>query len=277
MKKVFINIKSESLGDNIAWLPYVEEYRIENKCEVATNFRYPELFGDVYPSVGFFDGIPSGYNVIDVCVTDRTIPLQQTASNCLGLPYREIRPKFNLSKLKKIGTKIVTISEYGSNYSRMWNNPYGWRMVVDYLRTRSYTVMAVSHESTQLQNVIDYTGHGLIDVCNALYSSDMFVGVNTGLSWLAWSLSVPVVMIGSNTKPYFEFQEGNYRISADSTNPSICTGCYNNNQLDVPWEDVWCPYYKDTVRQHECTKTISPKTVIKGIDKVIENIALKYK
>lgn len=269
MKHVFVNIESDSLGDNISWLPYIEEYRKLRKCEVFTNFRYPNLFWDSYPNLKFSNS-PYGGDIINISILNKEIPLQKAATDALGLPFKEIRPEFNFKKLHNIGNKIVTISEFGSDYSRMWNNPYGWNTVVQHLKSKSYKVMSVSLESTLLNSVEDYTDRTLIEVCNAIYSSDVFIGVSSGLAWLAWTLKVPVIMIGANTFPYFEFKEGNHRISAVDTNKDICVGCYNNNSRSIPLEDGWCPNHRNTVRQHECTKTISPLVVIKEINKLLK-------
>jgi hypothetical protein len=43
-KKVLISFESKSLGDNLAWIPYVEEFREKHNCEVVCSTFFNELF-----------------------------------------------------------------------------------------------------------------------------------------------------------------------------------------------------------------------------------------
>lgn len=264
-----VRFESDALGDNIAWLPYLEQYERENNVIVHANCYYQDLFGDVYPE-RYFQKIDSKDCDIKIGISDRELPLQKVACDCLGLQFKETRPRFNFSKLVKSEGKTITFSEFGSNHSRSWNNPYGWTQVIRYINSISYKPVAVSFESTDLTDIVDFTGRDLISVCNVIYSSDLYVGVSSGLAWLSWILNVPVVMIGGVTLPYFEFQEGNRRISALNFNNNICVGCYNNNSVSIEWDDKWCPFYKNTIREHECTYSISSSVVINAIKSALK-------
>lgn len=271
MNKVFVLFESDALGDNIAWLPYLEQYEQTAGVTVYANCYYPHLFGDVYPSRYFLstDETTTGYDkVLSVGITNREIPLQKVATDCLGLPFKETRPRFNFDKLTKTGDKTITFSEFGSNYCKSWNNPYGWKQVIKYIKSLSYVPVSVSKEPTLLSDVMDCTGKDLFSVCNLIYSSSMYIGVSSGLAWLSWVLKKPVIMISGHTLPYFEFQDGNHRIS--SVNDKICVGCYNNNNVSVEWEDGWCPFYKNTIREHECTYSISSSVVISCIKDILK-------
>ena len=271
MNKIFVRFESDALGDNIAWLPYLEQYEQSIGTTIDANCYYPDLFGDVYPSRYFlsktqmFDEYDT---VVSVGITNREVPLQKVATDCLGLSFREIRPRFNFAKLTKTHGNTITFSEFGSNYCKSWNNPYGWKQVIKYIKSLSYTPVSVSKEPTNLSDVVDCTGKDLLSVCNLIYSSSMYIGVSSGLAWLSWVLQTPVIMISGHTLPYFEFQDGNRRISA--SNDKICVGCYNNNNVSVEWEDGWCPFYKNTVREHECTYSISSSVVISCINDILK-------
>ena len=266
-QKVYIHLESDQLGDCIAWLPYIDIAREKYNWDVYTNFHYHYLFNDVYPSVKF--EVPVNFDkkfIIDV--VDREKPLQWSAAHILGIDYIEQRPRFNTSKLKKTEGKTITFSEYGSNFCKSWNNPIGWFKVIQHVRNLGYDYIAVSKEPTILSDVVDCTGLDLIDVCTLIYNSSMYVGVSSGLAWLAWCLGVPVVMVSGHTKQYFEFNSNIVRLGP--SDDSICFGCYNDNNLEIKWEDVWCPHYKGTVRQHECTYSISHTDVINAINYVIK-------
>lgn len=266
--KVYVHLESKQLGDCIAWLPYIDIAREKYGWDVYTNFYYKNLFADSYPNLKF--EIPSSYDkkiVIDVF--DREKPLQWSSAHALGVDYVEQRPRFNLSKLKKTPGKTITFSEYGSNYCKSWNNPIGWFKTTQYVKTIGYTPIAISNEPTLLSNVTDCTGLDLLQVCDLIYSSSVYIGVSSGLAWLSWCLGTPVIMISGHTKSYFEFNSNIVRMGPLDDN--ICFGCYNDNNLEIKWEDIWCPHYKGTYRQHECTYTISDADVINAVKYTLKN------
>ena len=106
-KRVFINFDSSSLGDTVAWIPYVLEFKNYHKCDVIVSTYWNHLFRDVYPELEFVEpgsivhNIFGQYNVgwyFDFSkepVSPNTIPLQQAATNILGIEYREIKPKIS--------------------------------------------------------------------------------------------------------------------------------------------------------------------------------------
>ena len=54
-KKVLVSFESSSLGDNIAWIPYVEEFRKEHDCEVSCSTFFNNLFEKEYPKIEFVE------------------------------------------------------------------------------------------------------------------------------------------------------------------------------------------------------------------------------
>ena len=88
----------------------------------------------------------------------------------------------------------------------------------------------------------------------------MFVGISSGLSWLAWALDVKVCMISGFTWEFVEF-DCDIRI----INKSVCSGCWTWAEFDRgDWN--WCPQWKGTERHFECTKTIEPTRVLDEIE-----------
>ena len=55
--RVFIMFGSEALGDSIAWIPYVEEYRVTNNVDVILYSKFNFLFDKVYPDIIYTDNI----------------------------------------------------------------------------------------------------------------------------------------------------------------------------------------------------------------------------
>ena len=76
-----------------------------------------------------------------------------------------------------------------------------------------------------------------------------FVGLSSGLSWLAWAAGTPVVMISGFTHPTNEFATP-YRV----INWHACNSCWNDVRERFDHKDfLWCPRHAGTaapVRMH---------------------------
>jgi autotransporter strand-loop-strand O-heptosyltransferase len=268
----------------------------KRKCNVILSTFHNEWFKNQYPDLEFVErgvgvnNIYAMYNVGWFYNEDRTVnkskigidfkqhPLGETASSVLGLNYVEIKPKVTIpNKSKQIDGKYVVIAPHASAHAKYWNNPGGWQAVIDYLNNKGYKVVMITSEKLgdvwhdsklggTLTVVINKTGNYPIeDRMIDMKYADAFIGVGSGLSWLAWSIGTPVVMISGFSEPYTEFLDCERVFNYD---PNVCTGCFNKHWLN-PGDWEWCPEHKDTPRQFECTKTIKPEQVIVSIDKVL--------
>ena len=141
--------------------------------------------------------------------------------------------------------------------------------MVDWLNAQGYKVMVISKQKTNLKNVIDKTGDFPIEHrINELKWCEFFIGVGSGLSWLAWATGKKVVMISGFSNPICEFKTNNINVH----NFNVCNGCFNKYDFDRgDWN--WCPEHKDTDRHFECSINITPQIVIDRIvnSKLIEN------
>ena len=293
-KRVYISFGSKSLGDTMAWVPYVEEFRKKHNCTLIVSTFMNFLFVDQYPEIEFVDpgnvvmNIHAQYRLgwfykedgsVDYDMTPNDYkkqPLQKTATDILGLEYTEIRPKLklpNVSKKKKVG-----IGFHSTAQSKYWNNPDGWQKVVDYLNSLGYECMIYSKEGDGYMNnhypkgVTIYQGGNLQEVINDLSECEFFIGLGSGLSWLAWACKLPVVLISGFSEKWAETTLDTYRV----INESVCHGCFNSDRLDAgDWN--WCPLHKNTDRMFECTKEISSDMVIKEINKIINKEVIEEK
>ena len=168
-------------------------------------------------------------------------------------------------KKRKVGIGIHSTSQ-----AKYWNNPTGWQEVVDYLRHKGYEVMIYSREDDGFMGnqhpygTTKFKGGELQEVINDLSECEFFIGLGSGLSWLAWSCKLPVVLISGFSEKWSETTLDTYRV----INENVCHGCFNNEKLDGgDWN--WCPLLKGTDRQYECTKEITSEMVIKEINKII--------
>ncbi len=228
-KVVFIKFDGFALGDNIAWIPYVEEFRKKHECIIICSTFHNNIFKSIYPKILFVEPNTVIHNVysqhyIGASTNNRRyapfnyedVPLQKMASSILGLEHKEIRPNLEYNIMHKrpnIDGKYVCISEFASHEKKQWKEVGGWQRVVDLLIEKGYKVVAISKEPTSLKNVIDFTVNGsLLDRMVDLYHCDFYIGVSSGLAWLAWSVGKEVVMISDCTPSWCEFKENNYRV-----------------------------------------------------------------
>lgn len=228
-KVVFIKIDAYALGDNIAWVPYVEEFRKKHGCHVICSTFWNFLFEKTYPQIMFvapntqISNVYAQYYVgANEVVNEKyspfssiNIPLQKVASSILGIEHVEIKPKISYpDNLKNnIGKKYVCISEFGSDPKKEWKEGEGWQTVVDFLRMQKYEVVVISKEKTNLKNIIDKSGDiHLMDRINDLLFCDFYIGVSSGLAWLAWALNKKVLMISDCTPHCHEFKENMFRV-----------------------------------------------------------------
>jgi autotransporter strand-loop-strand O-heptosyltransferase len=284
-RRIFINFESSSLGDSIAWIPYVEKFRKDNECVVICTTFHNHLFVSQYPDIQF---VAPGNSVNDIYAqfrigvfykddkidydchpTDpKKEPLLKIASDILGLNYVELKP--SLLKLGKEVQKRVCIATHSTAQAKYWNNPNGWQEVVDYLNNRGYEVRLMSMEEDGYMGNFNPTGvtlqpkGSIMDVITTIQESELFIGLSSGLSWVSWASNVPTILISGFTDIYTEPFNGINRI----INKSVCNSCWNHYEFDKgDWN--WCPVFKGTEQQFECTKNITSNDVISQIEKIL--------
>ena len=225
-KVVFIKSDAKALGDNLAWMPYIEEFRIKNNCIVVCSTFFNELFINSYPDILFVEpniqiqNVYAQYyigthNIMNYCYQTSLYlnnPLQKIASDILGLEYKEIKPNIGVP-LNIPKKKQVTLSEYASLKVKEWNIPGGWQAIVDLFVKYGYEVIVISKEYSYLKNVTNKSGdRPLRERIHDIANSEYHIGLSSGLSWLAWAANTHTFLISDFTPPYHEFQSNSTRI-----------------------------------------------------------------
>jgi len=236
-KRIYIHIDSTALGDTLAWFPVIEEFRKENKCEVVCSTFHNEWFEGNYPELQFVkpgSEVNNLYGMFAIgwfyddkkVVFDKTpidfkkYPLQQTATEILGMKYREVKPIVNTpNKKTDIEGKYVVIAPHASAHAKYWMYPKGWQTIIDYLNSKDYKVVMLTQEPLgddwhdsklggTLTGVINKTGDfPLEDRMVDIRDAEAFIGVGSGMSWLSWSLNTPTILISGFSYPYTEMQD----------------------------------------------------------------------
>jgi autotransporter strand-loop-strand O-heptosyltransferase len=286
-KRVYIALDSKSLGDTLAWFPYVDEFRKKWDCHVVCSTFWNYLFESMYPELEFvtpgtnvtnlyamytlgwyYDG--DTYNKSKNPQDFKNISLQQTATDILGLDFKHVKAKLNLPTVEK--KKKVGIGLHSTAQAKYWNNPTGWQEVTDYLIGKGYEVVILSKEedgymgNRHPNGAKKFPAGSITDLINEMVSCEFFIGIGSGLSWLAWTLDLPIILISGFSLPISEFEgEDIHRVF----NENVCNGCFNREKLNAgDWN--WCPDHKGTDRQFECTKQIKFESVQVCIDKIIK-------
>jgi autotransporter strand-loop-strand O-heptosyltransferase len=288
-KRIYISLDSRALGDTLAWFPYMDEFRKKYECEVITSTFINDMFTEQYPnlefvnpgtnvdnlyamySIGLFYNDDDSINLLKNPIDPKTVTLQKMASDILGLQYTEVKPKIkkrNVTIDKNL--KQVCIGVFGTAQPKFWNNPNGWQDIVDWLNDRGYTVKLVSKEGDDYMGnklptgIVKHPNGPIEGVMDEMKKSKAFIGIGSGLSWLSWALNIPTVLISGFSYDWAEMQDC-IRIGAPK---GKCEGCFNRIRLDAgDWN--WCPDHKGTIRQFECTKSITSKMVITELEKFL--------
>ena len=197
------------------------------------------------------------------------VPLQEFGATQLGLEYRELKPLIqNISDERPIKNKYICISEFASGPIKQWNNPIGWEKLIQMLKSYGYEIVSISKEKSDLKGITKLNGDlPLSNRAWYLKHCDFFIGVSSGLAWLAWASNTKVVMISGVTIKENEFSQDCVRIYNDN----VCHGCWNSpkhcDKFVVFLKD-FCPENK----RFECSRTISPNMVM---NKILENNLIK--
>ena len=286
-KKVCINIDTKSLGDLSAYIGQCDAFQKKHEC-ILDCFIHSSEFLDLiklnYKNINFILGIKDKseyYASYDIGyyydnwenkspVDPKSIKLTYTAGCILGLPDEEIKPKFSFKIKSSHKKKYVCIATQSTSQCKYWNNPSGWKNLIKFLNEKGYEVWCIDknkHFGNKIMNsipvgAVDKTGNlPLAERLNQINNCEFFIGLGSGLSWLAWGLNKPVVLISGFSKPIAEFNTP-YRI----INENVCNGCWNNPSHKFDKGDwMWCPENKD----FECTKSITAEMVIEKINNLL--------
>ena len=265
-KRVYISLSSKSLGDTIAWAPYAYEFQKKHKCKVILStflnkiLDIPEIElvepGTVVPNVYAQYNIGWFYDLNKEPVLPNTIKLQEAATKILGLDFQEIMPKLKYDAGNNKYGKYVTIATNSTSGCKFWTKE-GWQGVINYLHEKGYKVINVSLEENPFDNCEQIINTDIQKTMAIIHHSQFYLGLGSGVSWLANALGKQVVMINNFANEDHEFE------CIRVTNKSVCNGCWNNPNFKFDAGDWnWCPVFKNTPRHFECQRSISAKHVI---------------
>ncbi|MBW9103271.1 MULTISPECIES: autotransporter strand-loop-strand O-heptosyltransferase [Paraburkholderia] len=293
-KPVLIEFPVGTLGDIIGWFPYAVKFQRQHKCKLTCSMGplLIPLFRDCYPDIEFVtpEEVEPGRYYASYRVglffgdeanvhqpTDfQIVGLHRTAGYILGVDPAEEPPKIGSpdTESRPIAEKYVCVAVQSSTQCKYWNHPPGWRELVAFLKEHGYRVICIDQKATHGAGMVwnhiphgaeDHTGdRPLTERARWLRHAEFFVGLSSGLSWLAWAVGTPVVMISGFTHPTNEFATP-YRV----INFHTCNSCWNDVRVRFDHKDfLWCPRHAGTPRQFECTRLITTEQVKQAIRRI---------
>lgn len=300
-KTVLVQFPVGTLGDTIGWFPYAVRFAEQHGARVvcAMSGLIIPILRDAYPHIRFVTHeeaveqklVDEAYATYSIglffedkeCVhqpTDfRLVGLHRTAGYILGVDPREQAPTLVPAPGgRPIAEPYVCIAAQSSSQCKYWNNPHGWREVIAELKRRGYRVICIDQKAAHGTGIVwNHLPHGaedqtgdipLAERVRWLQHAAFFVGLSSGLSWLAWAAGTPVVMLSGFTHPTNEFDTP-YRV----INWHSCNSCWNDPRERFDHHDfLWCPRHANTPRQFECTRLITAQQVIGAINDVLKSL-----
>lgn len=293
MRKVLIEIHSQALGDSIIAMPYISKYQKDQECDlyVKINKKFYFLFKETYPNLKFTDN-KEGFDEIILIRYWFKKNIQEGFAIDLGYKNWEyIKPSLKiLPKSRPIKNKYVVLGIHSTQQLKYWNHPDGkisqklspnWNRLCAMLRKKGYTPIIV--ERDELFGVDPYwnglpkkankkIGISLEETINYIQHAEFFIGLSSGLTWLAHALGTKVVMISNFTEDWHEIPL-KYPDYKRITNKSVCHGCFAKANTEYEYDPsnwYWCPKHENTPRQFECHTSITPDMVMEQINDWLE-------
>ncbi|RDU99509.1 autotransporter strand-loop-strand O-heptosyltransferase [Trinickia dinghuensis] len=285
-RPVLIQFPVGTLGDLVGWFPYAVKFQRKHGCTLtcAMSDKLIPLFAGAYPEIEFVtheqvrpERYYATYN-IGLFFDDhdhiwqpcdfRHVGLHRTAGYILGVDPTEEPPLLSLEDdSRPMEEPYAVIAVQSSTQCKYWNHPTGWREIVAFLKQQGYRVVCIDQKPTHGFGLVwNHIPHGAEDETGDrpiqerarwLKHASLFVGLSSGLAWLAWAARTPVVMISGFTHETNEFATP-FRV----INYHTCNSCWNDVRHRFDHQDFfWCPRHKDTPRQFECTRLITPEQV----------------
>jgi len=302
-RDVLIQFPVGTLGDVLGWFPYAARFGEVHGCRLTyamSSLIIPAL-RDAYPAIRFVtpeesmeqDLSAQAYatyylglffddrEFINQPTDFRHVGLHRTAGYILGVDPTEAPPRLAVPDAgRPVPDPYVCIATQSTTQCKSWNNPNGWREIVHFLKAAGYRVVCIDQKPVHGSGIVwNHIPHGVEDETGDrplqervrwLRHAEFFIGLSSGLSWLAWATGTPVVLISGFSHPLTEFTTP-FRV----INWHACNSCWNDVRCRFDHKDfLWCPRHSDTPRQFECTRLITPdqvKRIIRQIPAFTEN------
>ena len=279
---------NSAIGDTLAFLPYLPLYRqlYGAQLSVRVEAALRETVHRFCPWLEFAGEVPEDAYAAYYCIfmpegaytllplDAREIPLWQMGRILLGLARARTRMEWP-APARRIAEPYVCIGVQASDVAKTWQYPGGWEEIVRGLRDLGYRVLCIDREREQRghglracipEGAEDFTGpQDLSERADMLYHAEFFIGLGSGLAWLARAVGCPVVLIGGFSRPWYEFPEA-YRVG----NIRLCNGCFNDLRLNFK-EGICQRQARASEAFLQCSRKITPKMVWLAVTELLQD------
>ncbi len=165
-REVLVQLPVGTLGDTLGWFPYAVRFKENHGCRltVAMAEWLIPLFRDAHPDITFVnheqvkpERYYATYNVglffddkeglLQPC-DFRLVGLHRSAGYILGVDPSEIPPRLALADASRpIPERYVSIAAQSTTQAKYWNNPTGWREIVEFLKQHGYRVICIDQRA----------------------------------------------------------------------------------------------------------------------------------
>jgi autotransporter strand-loop-strand O-heptosyltransferase len=280
-KTVMISLESKALGDTISWAPYAVEFQKKHNCKLLLSTFKNNFFEGLesYKNITFIKPGEShvchaiyriGWFKKDGRWEDKErnpnqpnlVPLQQAATDILGLEFKELNHGLTFEKKERpVEKKYVVFGPNATSGCKEWDYNH-WVTLSKMIKELGYEVLTLTQKPFHIDGVINIWEEPLDVVANYLYHASAYLGLGSGLSWFNWALGNHTYMINGFARPDHEFTENVTRVYNDNT----CVFCWNDEVFVFdPGDWDWCPVYKGTKKQHVCQRSITPLQVFQKL------------
>lgn len=293
---LLVEIGSKALGDTIGALAVIEKYRKSSDRNITVLCKFSNLFKKTYPELNFEDCTNDSYKYLpnqnswllngkiykDRIITNYKfdIPLLEGFAKDFNIDTIGVEPKVDVTiKERPIKSKYVCIAIQSTAQCKYWNYPGGWDELCRLLRKKGLTPVCIDKDysfgikgnfNEAPSKALKKNGMSLEETINYLHHCEFFIGLSSGLTWLAQAVGKPTVIISNATSKDHEHVNDKTLRIYDET---VCHGCFNKpDKYEFSAGDwLWCPVYRnDEMRRFICTKAITPDSVMEKIESFLK-------
>ncbi len=234
-QKIRLFFNSNAIGDMLSFFPYIAIARAwfrASEVYCTIDERMKEICGRLFPDVRlrekaeentyatYFLNASVDYSAP---MDARMLSMAHMGQAILGMPVPAKRVSW-ISMKRTIPGPYVCIGVQASSVGKGWLYPGGWDEVTEYIKSLGYRVLCIDRDKKMQETGFtlempvgaeDYTGdRPLLERADMLHHAEFFVGLCSGLAWLAYTANCPVVMIGGFSMYWTEFFTP-YRVYTD--------------------------------------------------------------
>lgn len=266
-KEVVVIRRRAAMGDIISCEPVLEHFHKKGyRVVLDTLPQFKQLFEQHYFPVEFFENLDKRipYKLIDLDMSYESKPNQlhlKTYYEFAGITDGKIRnPTLNL--FHNTRTDIKLFEKYAiihiDNREQVHRNIYGvnWETVVFTLQELGYTVIQLGKDRTcDIKGAIRMNTPSLQFLLWVCASSDLFIGIDSGISHIASGFNIPSIIFFGSVNPEHIHPDFSNKIIIKNTDVCNTPHCWSN-VTGCTGQDCYVDKFKSPCTQFKTSQAI---------------------